>query len=280
MRKALTVLALLGLLSSGSLAAPMPRPVRLVTADDLGLLGTFWPAEVTPSPAVILVHGAGGSRTNWQEFAELLQDAGLAVFAFDLRGHGDSTRRLTADGPVFVDQRALGPRDYTLMALDLETAMNWVATQPEILKERIAIVGADLGANLAVRYATLNPDVAALVLLSPTLDSHGIDISQAIGQVHLQHVRFVVAKNDAVAANDTRQLIQTRRRAVPTATLQDLIVCSGQRRGTDLISGVENLDIVLRDWLQTVLREPAPAAAAEAPAFRTGTAPPAAPAKR
>ena len=58
------------------------------------------PSEGTAvAPLVVLLHGAGQNSLVWVQCAQLLVQRGFHVFAFDFRGHGDSTV-----GEVNVDQ--------------------------------------------------------------------------------------------------------------------------------------------------------------------------------
>src|SRR5512137_616212 len=119
-------------MSTAALAAENSRLVRLTAHDDLGLVGAYFPVETTNAPAVLLLHSFGKDRTEWDAIAPMLQRNGLAVLALDLRGHGESSRRLTADGPELVDYHKLRPDDYRDMLLDINKAFDWLAAQSEI----------------------------------------------------------------------------------------------------------------------------------------------------
>src|SRR2546427_6730510 len=119
------------LLAFGAVAfAEPPRVVRLTTADDVGVFADFYAATTNPAPAVLLLHSLGKARDEWAGFAPLLQRVGFAVLAIDLRGHGESSRRLTADGPHLVDFNTFAPRDFAAMLLDVNAAFDWLASQP------------------------------------------------------------------------------------------------------------------------------------------------------
>lgn len=49
-----------------------------------------WYAPPKNGVAIILIHGATGSRENIRPYAHMLAGNGLGVLAFDLRGHGES----------------------------------------------------------------------------------------------------------------------------------------------------------------------------------------------
>lgn len=53
-------------------------------------VGVQVPHGPGPHPVVVLVHGWGGSRSSFDEFAEPLLDAGYAVLRYSTRGFGDS----------------------------------------------------------------------------------------------------------------------------------------------------------------------------------------------
>ena len=64
------------------------KPVEIITADNVTLTGTFYVAPKAGSPAVAMLHMAGGQRGDWDTLARQLQAAGFSVLTLDLRGHG------------------------------------------------------------------------------------------------------------------------------------------------------------------------------------------------
>lgn len=116
-----------------------------------------WPAldakaKEGQGPPVILTHGIGASRRDWEAMAGRLAQAGSRVFALDLPGHGDSFKppqrsAYTADGVY----RAFSG---WLESLSLD--------QPPVL------VGHSLGGYLSLRYVCDHPGrVSRLALIDP-----------------------------------------------------------------------------------------------------------------
>jgi alpha-beta hydrolase superfamily lysophospholipase len=59
-----------------------------------GLAYTLWRPDTEPWAGLVVIHGAGSRKENHADFALAARDAGLAVVALDLRGHGESAGAL------------------------------------------------------------------------------------------------------------------------------------------------------------------------------------------
>lgn len=124
-------------------------------SDGIPLWGSVW-RPPAPRAAVSLVHGIGEHSGRYSHVARTLNEAGYALVAFDLRGHGHS------GGP-----RGHAPDYETLMAdVDLlvqETGRRFPG-RPHFL------YGHSLGGNLALNYCLRrSPALAGVVVTSPWL---------------------------------------------------------------------------------------------------------------
>ena len=127
--------------------------VRIDSGPDR-LAGTLM-APAQALPAVLFVHGWGGSQA--QDLARAREAAGLGsvCLAFDLRGHeGDALLARTVT------------REDNL--LDLVGAYDWLARQPNVDAASIAVVGISYGGYLAAILSTMR-HVRWLSLRSPAL---------------------------------------------------------------------------------------------------------------
>ncbi len=125
-----------------------PEPLSFtVKRGDTNLSG-----EVAGSgPAVLLLHGATGTRRYVLHGSRALERSGYRVISYDARGHGISTGPHDPDG-------------YTYDAL----ASDALAVLDHIGEERAALAGHSLGAATAANIALADPArVAALVLVTP-----------------------------------------------------------------------------------------------------------------
>jgi dienelactone hydrolase len=246
------------LAAAPGLWAQAPRTVRLSTPDDVGIIATYYPTEKDHAPAVVLLHGYGLARDEWSTFAPLLQEMGIASLAIDMRGHGESTRRLTANGPVLVDFKSFTVQDFQKMLLDVNGAVDWLTEQPGVDNQRVGIVGSDFGANIALRYALFNGDLKTIVLFSPLLDYRGVradDVMKRLGPVPL---RIFVSREDPYSFEPCKQLMAIRKEAGHTRDDKELTVCTGAQRGTAMLKGVQGLQAIVLGWLQNTLIGPEP----------------------
>jgi alpha-beta hydrolase superfamily lysophospholipase len=247
------------LLAAQSTSAPTARVVRLSAADDTGISAAFYAPITNPAPGVILVHDYGQTRDEWSTLIPGLQRAGFAVLAFDLRGHGESTRRLTADGAKALDYHKFTPRDFQDMLLDLDAAYDWLITQPGLNQNRIAIVGAGLGANLAVRYGAFNDEVAAFFLLSPGFVYHDVRTDDVMARLGRRPVHIAVSQVDGFAYESCKRLVDIRVKAGNPSASNDFTVCTGASHGTQMLTTVKQLPALTVVWLKQKLESVAPA---------------------
>ncbi len=111
------------------------------TKDDFKIKGTLGVSEKKKkNPAVILIHQGGSNRNEWSGFFEKLVSLNYVVLAYDVRGHGKSDK---------VDSIYKLFNDPNQAPLDLKAAIEFLKTKPFVDKERIAVIGASIGANLA-----------------------------------------------------------------------------------------------------------------------------------
>jgi pimeloyl-ACP methyl ester carboxylesterase len=97
-------------------------------------------------PDVLLLHGGGRTRHDWDRFAPLLRDRGYHPVAMDLRGHGDSAPGRWSWPSVLADVAAVAG---TL--------------------DRPALVGHSLGGMVAALWAREHPECP----LAVNIDGHG-----------------------------------------------------------------------------------------------------------
>jgi pimeloyl-ACP methyl ester carboxylesterase len=147
--------------------AASPGSVQIDTFDLVKLQAALeFPIGVpAPVPAVLLLHGFGEDRAVWNDFKKALLEHGFAVMTLDLRGHGGSKTKNNLPIAASLDWRT-SPHDFPL---DMDAAMTWLKTQTRINSNKIAVIGVDVGANLALIASGKFRQVRTVVAVNPNL---------------------------------------------------------------------------------------------------------------
>lgn len=180
MPQSLPVCVLLAGLLAACVSAEPPRPVAFVTSDGVTLSAIFAePARVAaPAPFVILVHDLNADRASLAPLLAPFAEAGFAVLALDLRGHGESfTPEL---------RNRARDRDPLLLAEfheDLRAAYDWITAQPQIDRARFGLIGAGSGGHVALRYASRDRSLDFVVALEPRDSISGIDTPSDLAKI-------------------------------------------------------------------------------------------------
>jgi pimeloyl-ACP methyl ester carboxylesterase len=117
-----------------------------------------WIQESGPpaGPAVVFLHGFGGSTFSWRETLEPVGEAGFHAIALDLRGFGLSDKRIDAD---------YGHRAQAWFVL---------AAMDELDLDAAVVVGHSMGGNVAAHMALEAPErVRGLVLVDAATGPDG-----------------------------------------------------------------------------------------------------------
>jgi carboxymethylenebutenolidase len=108
-----------------------------------------------PVPAVIALHGAGGNISGMERYAAMLSAEGFATYLlhyFDRTGNGEEPADLNTM-----------KRNFPLWMKTLWDAISFIETQPQVDRERIALLGFSLGAYLSLANSAIDPRVKAVV---------------------------------------------------------------------------------------------------------------------
>ena len=137
------VTASLGFAASGG-ARAQQQAISLQTDDAVEIRAVLAaPAPGGSSrPAVVFIHQGGSSKEEWLDtalFGDVVREGWVAL-AYDIRGHGESGGEVDFD--TFFDDPDEAPRD-------LRAVLDHLLTLEQVDAERIAVVGASIGSNLA-----------------------------------------------------------------------------------------------------------------------------------
>jgi dienelactone hydrolase len=167
------------------------NPVIFVADDGLELVGTFSaPDAPSPWPTVILLHMLGGRRSDYDGQIARFTGEGYAVLALDMRGHGDTG----------------GAADWDLVAGDLKMVAENLLNRPEIKADGLAILGASIGSNMALKTGAAVPAVRSVVLLSPGLDYRGVTTADVLADYGDRPILIVASSEDSYSAESSQTL--------------------------------------------------------------------------
>ena len=117
------------------------------TGDGVDLAAWYVPTRT--GAAVVLLHGAGSTRSNVLDEARVLADHGIGVLMLDARGHGES-EGTAMDFGWFGD-------------LDVRAGVDALVGRPDVDPRRIGVVGLSMGGEEAIGAAGSDPRLSAVV---------------------------------------------------------------------------------------------------------------------
>ncbi|GAA3951924.1 alpha/beta hydrolase [Gordonia caeni] len=125
-------------------------------------------------PVVVMAHGFCGTKDSGLEpFAEQMAEAGLAVFAFDFRGFGESRgeprQRVSMSGQV---------EDY-------HAAITAAVAQPGVDSSAVVLWGVSLSGGHVLTVAAERDDIAAVISMAPLVSglAAGVHHYPSVGAV-------------------------------------------------------------------------------------------------
>jgi pimeloyl-ACP methyl ester carboxylesterase len=223
--------------------------VTFITDDGVSIVGTYYAPSSglkDSTPTIILLHMLGKDRSTWNTFASALSHKGYDVLAIDLRGHGDSIKQ----GSSTASYQSFTENDFNKMTLDVKAAKQFLIEQKNAKPDRMAVIGASIGANIALNYAaTLDPTIKIVILLSPGLNYRGVAMSDTITK-YKNPIYIAATEGDSESAKDSQTL------CTKINCGENLKIYSGSSsHGTNMFSEALNppLQDLIMSWLSSSL---------------------------
>ncbi len=126
---------------------PEFESVTLRSSDGTRLAAWYVPGN--NGAGIVMLHGAGSTRSSVLDQAAALVDRGYSVLMVDARGHGES-------GGAAMDFGWFGDRD-------IAASTEHLASRPEVEEDQIGVVGFSMGGEEALGAAATNPQIRAVV---------------------------------------------------------------------------------------------------------------------
>lgn len=222
-----------------ALVAATPRveaagvAVTFRSADGVTIAGEYFESGARPAPAVVLVHMLSRSKGDWGGLPDRIRDAGMTALTIDLRGHGQSSG---------------SAQSLSEMVQDVRAAVQWLLTRPNVRGDAIAVVGASLGASLALLAAPDLPQVRAIGAISPSSDYRGLRTDVAlVKRIGARAIWLAASAEDPLALRTLRDM------AAEPSGPREQVVSTAVAHGTPLLDRDPDLARALIDWLRRAL---------------------------
>ena len=219
--------------------APEPIPqvpkkeIDLFTSDGIHIKADIYD-DVRTEKGVILVPMLGGTKETMADLASFLHPAGYKCLAIDPRGHGRSQQ----------NWQSFTSRDFINISNDIRAAKDYLSAHGS---KKVSIIGASIGANLALAYTVTDSEVRTIVMISPGLDYRGVKTTLAAQEMRRPFL-IVVSKEDDYSYKSS---VQIDRLSGSEETKLD--VFEGLGHGTEMFKDRKILKII-REWLDAHVR--------------------------
>ena len=218
--------------TTASKSAATSQRMTVRTDDGVQISATFYEASTRPAPVVLYIHQLQKSRKDWDAVATQLAAEGIAGFAIDLRGHGES---------------AGSPQDYSGMVQDVRAARRFLAARPDLTATRVGIAGASIGATLSALVAGDDGTIASLALLSPSMEYRGLRLDAAMKKYGARPALLVASMDDGYSARTVKELQKAG------SGVRETLLLSHAGHGTAMLTGESELGRRLLEWFRRTL---------------------------
>jgi len=225
------------------------RPARaeFTTTDGVQIVGDYYPPTGRGVvPAAVLLHMYKSDRSSWKPLVRPLHDAGFAVLAIDMRGHGESTQPESKNLAERVNSRddAL----FNAMYKDVEAALAWVRKQPNVDPDRYVLCGASVGCSVALHHTALHDDALAVICLSPGTNYLGVESTEHIRAIRKTPVLLLATEGERRAVDQLAEIGKTA---------EGDILGPGRTHGTRMFGKIEDIESRIADAFAKIAYTPA-----------------------
>jgi dipeptidyl aminopeptidase/acylaminoacyl peptidase len=194
-------------------------------------------------PALILIHQGGSSRQEWFEapIVNLLIENGYAVLVYDVRLHGKSEKDKGDLYDLFNNPKRA--------PLDLLAAIKFLKQDKRIDSNRIGIIGASIGANLAcVAASSEDYEVKSVVSISAKTEAVQ-NLSGTKNSLSLKNAFFIASKNEQNGKRDkwANELYDK------TTGHKKVVIAKGNKHGSYILRENESLVNEIIEWFNKTL---------------------------
>ncbi len=184
----------------------------------------------------ILMHMMPATKSSYKKLAQALVKKGISCLVFDQRGHGESQ-----GGPdAYKDFTDF---EHSAKIADVEASIQYLLDE-EFSEEKMILVGASIGANLAILATVANPKIPAAVALSPGLDYRGLVVEDSLREAGAKQAFLIVASEE-----DEYSALSAKRIHQSNAKRSELVMKKDLGHGTSMLDADEKVLQDVVDWI-------------------------------
>jgi dienelactone hydrolase len=219
--------------------------VTFITSDSITISASYqYPKNTTQKwPAIILIHQGGSTREEWLDLPLVISllEGGYAILAYDIRQHGKSGKDKGTLYDLFNNPKRA--------PLDLLAAIQFLEKDDKIDSNRIGILGASIGANLAcVAAASDDYNVKSVVSISAKT-SAAKNLGSFEDVIPNKDTFFIASKEEqnGLRAKWANELF------AKTKAERKVEIAEGDKHGSFILRASESLQKSVTDWFEKTL---------------------------
>ena len=215
----------------------------LETQDNIKIAANLYGVN-NPTGWCVLAHMMPATKKSWQDFAQELQRQNYESLAIDLRGHGESD----GGSSGYLD---FSDEEHQKSILDLSAAVDYLLKERKAPPDKIILIGASIGANLALQYIKEYPEFKVAVLFSPGLNYKGIETAPLVKNLQAgQKVFFISAKDDKRSGGNNAEMNQKLYDLTPTGVKRKIQIYETGGHGTDILKSYPELSELIFEFIK------------------------------
>ncbi len=211
---------------------------ELRASDGVRLCASYFaPDRTPPVGCVVFLHKFASTKEEYADLAKELSLNGFACIAVDSRGHGKSAE---LNGRAYAE---FSDSDFRDMRFDAAAAYDFM--HERFAGAPVFLVGASIGANTALNYASSNKSVKGAALFSPGRLYKGVTTMDSAASYGKRPLFAASSSEDSYSYESTKDLCIAAEGSGAQVTLYLL---DGAGHGVRML-GFDGLKAKLIDWL-------------------------------
>lgn len=218
----------------------------IITTKDGIKISAFYKYKKTQlafMPAIVLIHQGGSSKEEWLALplVNKLIEEGYAVLAYDVRQHGTSGKDKGTLYDLFNNPKRA--------PLDLLAIINFLKNEEHIDYNRIGILGASIGANLACAASASDKYAVKSIVAMSAKTGASQNLSGMQRTIHPKNAFYIASEGDqkGMRVKWAKELYNL------TTGKRQIKIVTGNKHGSFMIKEQPSLEKSIIEWFKKTL---------------------------